>query len=134
MYIKIDHQSAAPIYRQIVDRVKYYVAAGKLAPGDKLPSVRALSQDLQVNPTTVVKAYDALEAEGVIYGRQGQGVFVSDGASKLMKQEKVRAITERCRDIWVEAIHLGLDEAETRAIFEAELAKIARSRREEGGE
>jgi GntR family transcriptional regulator len=130
MYIKIDHQSSLPIYKQIVDRVKYYVAAAKLSPGDKLPSVRALSQDLQVNPTTVVKAYDTLEAEGVIYGRQGQGVFVSDGASKLMKQEKVRSIAERCRDVWVEAIHLGLGPDETRAIFEAEIAKIERARRD----
>ena len=71
MFLKIDPSSGVPIYRQIMDQIKYSIANNALAAGDKLPSVRQLSLDLKVNPTTIVKAYSELEHERVIETRRG---------------------------------------------------------------
>lgn len=65
MHLQLNHQSGEPIYRQIVEQVKYAVAAGDLAPGARLPSIRELAGQLKINPRTVVKAYEELRAAGL---------------------------------------------------------------------
>ena len=76
----IDTASSVPVYEQIVDRLRYAIAAGRYAPGEQLPSVRQLAVDLLVNPNTVAKAYRELEREGLTFSRRGLGVFVSRSA------------------------------------------------------
>ncbi|MBM4321831.1 MAG: GntR family transcriptional regulator, partial [Deltaproteobacteria bacterium] len=66
MLIKIDPQSAEPIFEQIVFQVKGSVARGELLQGDRLPSVRELAKELSVNPNTVIRAYEALEKSGAV--------------------------------------------------------------------
>ena len=81
LHLQIDAHSGLPVYRQMVDQIKYYVASGTLKPGNQLPSVRELAQQLSINPTTVVKAYNELEHEQVIDLRHGKGAFVAERSS-----------------------------------------------------
>ena len=81
MIIRIDPASPEPLFEQVVFAVKAAVAKGSAAAGDKLPSVRELARELAINPNTVVRAYDALERDGVIVRRQGAGCFLTDQGS-----------------------------------------------------
>jgi len=88
--------AAAPgsLYEQIVGAVKREVAAGRLLPGEPLPSVRTLAAELLVSLITVKRAYDELEREGVLYSRQGLGTFVAEAGAeetRRMKRETARA-------------------------------------------
>ena len=75
--IFIDYHSRVPIYEQIKEQIIMAVNTGLLAPGDKLPSIRALSTQLNVNVNTIKRAMADLEHDGVIYSAQGRGIFVS---------------------------------------------------------
>ena len=74
LHLHIDERSGVPVYRQMMDQIKYYVAGATLRPGDQIPSIRELAAALAVNPTTVVKAYTELEREGVIESATAGGV------------------------------------------------------------
>ncbi len=77
----IQPQLATPIYRQVVEQVQRLVAGGQLAPGDELPSVRAVAERHAINPMTVSKAYSLLEAEGLLERRRGVGMAVAAGVA-----------------------------------------------------
>lgn len=102
--------SPEPIYRQLVEQVKRLVAAGQMAPGDGMPSVRELAQALALNPMTVSKAYSLLEMEGVLARRRGLGMEVAEraggGQSALERAELLRPTLERAA---LEARQLELD-------------------------
>ena len=74
MQLKISLRDGTPIYLQLINQVKYLVAAERLAPGEALPSVRKLAEQLVINPNTVARAYRELEAAGVLTTRRGAGV------------------------------------------------------------
>jgi GntR family transcriptional regulator len=76
LLIVVDPRSGVPVYRQLMDQVKFHVASGLLGPGDELPSTRALSTELGVNPMTISKAYSFLEREGVVERRPGKPLVV----------------------------------------------------------
>ena len=78
MHFQINPASRFPIYEQLVRQVREAVARGDLKPGDRLPAVRNLSQDLVVNPNTVARAYSELARDGLLFNRPGRGVFVAD--------------------------------------------------------
>lgn len=124
MLLRIDPAASQPIFEQIGDRVKEAVAGGRLAPGDRLPSVRELAKELSINPNTVTRAYQALEQDGVILRRQGAGCFVSDRRSTLRDAERKRRLREAARRAVTEAFHLGFGEAEIQAAVEAELDRL----------
>lgn len=75
--ISIDDRSGVPFYRQIIDKILQRIATGELAPGDRLPTVRQLSIDAQLNPNTVARAYRELEIRNVIETQRGTGSFVA---------------------------------------------------------
>jgi GntR family transcriptional regulator len=75
MQIHISTNGGVPIYQQIVNQVKYLVASGRLAPGDELPTIRALAERLLVNPNTVARAYRELEAGGLVTTRRRVGTI-----------------------------------------------------------
>ncbi|MGC4054471.1 MAG: GntR family transcriptional regulator [Paludibaculum sp.] len=119
--LRLDPASGLPIYVQLVEQIKHAVEICALRPGDQLPSVRALAQELVVSPNTVVKAYLELEVAGVIELRQGAGAYVLDAerhpraAGKLLTAKaEVHNLVEKLRG-------RGLLEDEIRRIFEAEL-------------
>jgi len=83
-----------PIARQITDGIKRLVAGGELQPGDALPSVRGLAQQLSINPNTVAKAYAELTAEGWLLSRAGLGLFVAEQRQRLSDAERARRLDE----------------------------------------
>ena len=89
MYV-IDNQSRQAVYEQIVAQVEKYILSGILNSGDKLPSVRKLSLELNVNPNTVQRAYTELERSGVLITAPGRGAFVSDVGQSTLKDVRKR--------------------------------------------
>lgn len=112
MHIRISPTDGVPTYLQIVNQVKYLVAAGRLAPGEELPPIRTLADRLMINPNTVARAYRELEVAGVVVKRGTTGTFVSASASPLARRERVRILTERIDALLAERRQLGfsLDE------------------------
>jgi GntR family transcriptional regulator len=107
--IHINSTDGVPIYIQIVNQVKHLVAAGRLAPGDEIPPIRALAEQLVINPNTVARAYLELERGGVVTKRQGAGTYISEAASSLSRREKLRILSQRADPLLVEANHLGIE-------------------------
>jgi GntR family transcriptional regulator len=85
---RLDLASGVPVYRQIIDQVLGGMAAGSLAPGAQLPTVRQVAVDLSINPNTVVRAYRELEIRGVLETQQGTGTFIS--RQKVQRDEVER--------------------------------------------
>src|SRR5829696_2933810 len=90
--LRIDPGDPRPIWRQIEESVRHLVAAGTLAPGTAVPSVRDLAKELQVNPATVSKAYQRLTDAGVLVVHRGEGTFVAEGPSPLPASERRRRL------------------------------------------
>jgi len=122
MQIHISPNDGVPIYLQIVNQVKYLVASGRLAPGEELPPIRTLAEQLLVNPNTVARAYRELEAAGIVTKRRTAGTYVSDAGSPLARQERLRILTER--------IDLLLAEARQMDVGTDELVDLLREREE----
>lgn len=108
MDLRIDPSHAVPIYAQVVEQVKALVATGALRPGDAVPSVRELAARLRINRNTASKAYQMLEAEGVLETRKGQGTFVANGVSRWSESERRGRIERSLDRSIVEAYHLEL--------------------------
>jgi GntR family transcriptional regulator len=121
MFGEIDPRSPTPLYEQIAARVRVAVAAGDLAPGDALPSVRALARDLRVNPATVVQAYRDLAADGFVEMRHGQGTFVQEVSPFLMDEERATRAQEMVRRLLEDGARLGIGVEEITRAFQAEI-------------
>jgi GntR family transcriptional regulator len=91
---RLDLESGVPVYRQIIDQVMGGMAAGKLASGHQLPTVRQVAVDLEINPNTVVRAYRELEIRGVLETQQGTGTFVSQQKVKRDDLERQRQLNQ----------------------------------------
>ncbi len=120
MFIRIESSSGVPITRQIVDQIRSRCASGFLKPGERMPSVRELAQQLAVNQNTILRAYERATAEGLLEMRHGEGTFVADfAAGRQLKRERRSLEEEAAR--WVrrglmllcspEELHAMLDEA-----------------------
>jgi GntR family transcriptional regulator len=107
MTLRIDPKDAVPIFRQIVAQVKQLIAAGRLTSGEELPSVRALAEQLVINPNTVARAYQELEHERVVVKRHGAGTYVAEVTQSPMSSLARRELlTERVDALLTEASHL----------------------------
>jgi len=115
LLIRVDPQSAEPIFEQIVYQVKGAVARGELAQGAKLPSVRFLAREISVNPNTVVRAYEHLESDGLIVRRQGAGCFINLSAETLPKDARAEQLDTLMERTVTEAFHVGAKPREIRA-------------------
>ena len=109
MQIHISANDGVPIYLQIVNQVKYLVACGRLGPGEELPPIRALAEQLLVNPNTIARAYMELERDGIVAKRHGSGTYVSDAGSPLARKERMKILSERADALLAEAHHLNVD-------------------------
>jgi GntR family transcriptional regulator len=130
MFLRVDLASPEPLFEQIAFAVKDQVARGDLAPGDRLPSVRELAQELSINPNTVVRAYEALERDGVVNRRQGAGCFVTGRASSLNGRERRRQLSDLAARIVTEGHHLGFSPDEIRTAIEEALGRLSPKRKE----
>jgi GntR family transcriptional regulator len=126
LHLHIDPQSGLPVYRQMIDQIKYYVASGALKPGQQLPSVRDLAQRLSINPTTVVKAYNELESEHVIELHHGKGAFVSERAdSGVSAFEKDKVVRRLARQLAVESQQIGASYEFVQDVFDEEWQQLS---------
>lgn len=91
---RLDLHSGVPVYRQIIDQVTGGMAAGALAGGDQLPTVRQLAVDLSINPNTVIRAYRELEIRGVLETQQGTGTFISHQKVERDDAERQRRLNQ----------------------------------------
>jgi GntR family transcriptional regulator len=131
LHLQIDPHTGVPVYRQVMDQIKYYVASGSLAAGARLPSIRELSKELHVNPTTVVKSYSELAHEGVIEMRHGAGAFVTEGSTKMSAREKERALRRVARQLAIEAAQMRVTPRRVLAIVSEELSRTSKGHADE---
>ena len=108
MEFAIDARSGVPLYRQIIEQVKFTIARGRLGPGDQLPTLRQLAVDLSINPNTVIRAYRELEIEGVLETHQGSGTFVSTRRPDIDRLERQRMLDQILTDLLARASTYGL--------------------------
>lgn len=94
MLIIVDPHSGVPVYRQVMDQIKFHVASGMLEPGHELPSTRQLSSQLGVNPMTISKSYSFLEKEGVLERRPGKPLVVSDLQPESIREGKLEQVRQ----------------------------------------
>jgi GntR family transcriptional regulator len=87
--LKLNPSLGLPIYRQVMDGIREMIAAEVLKPGDRLPSIRELSSELQINPSSAVKAYRELKHAGVILLDHGRGTFVSHSPDVVVRSREV---------------------------------------------
>ena len=114
--------SGVPIYLQLMEQVKHAIETGALRPGEQLPGIRPVAEELVINPNTVAKAYRELEHEGVIELRHGAGAFVSGKVRAQKQTDKLRAGQDAVADAIARLRKSGLSNEEIRRLFEAELA------------
>ena len=112
MQIHISTADGVPIYLQIVNQVKYLVAARSLEPGEELPPIRILAERLGINPNTVARAYRELETDGVVEKRRTAGTYVSDAGSRLTKPARIKIVTQRVDALLAEARQLEISVGE----------------------
>ena len=116
--ISLNYRDSRPIYEQIRDGLRKLIVTGAMQPDEKLPSVRALAQQLSINPNTIQRAYNELESEGYIYSVPGKGSFASGdtGAEERRKQE----LLAQLRELTAELKYLGVSGEELAALVRKE--------------
>jgi GntR family transcriptional regulator len=129
MLMRIDASNGLPIYDQIVRQVKFAVAGGAIRPGDLVPSVREMAQQVAVNPNTVAKAYRDLQIDGVLEPLRGEGLRVTQGARKQCQVDRQRLLRDRLRGAVLECRHGGLSTDDIRKLIDDVLKDTVR----EGG-
>jgi GntR family transcriptional regulator len=109
MLFQIDFKSGKAVYLQLVDQIRYAAASGALRPGEPLPPIRTLAEELRVNRNTVAKAYTELESQGVIQTLQGKGCFLSENNSPFKKQVRDKLLLGKIDEAVVTAHHLQVE-------------------------
>ena len=92
----LDYSSGIPIYRQIIDQIRFGISSGQLKLGEQLPTVRALAVELKVNLNTVSKAYKELEIKNILETQQGTGTFISKTDHVVPEEEREDKLKEIC--------------------------------------
>ena len=108
-----------PIFRQIVQQVHRAVSTGQLKVGDQLPAVRVLAEILVINPNTVARSYQELIRDGVLESRTGRGVFIAERREVFSQEERERRLHHAAAQLCHEAILLGAELPEVRAVTDA---------------
>lgn len=123
---QIDPHSGVPVYRQIMDQVRYHLAAGTLVPGQQLPSIRELARSLAVNPTTIVKAYTELEHERIIQLQRGRGAFIHPDPPTINPEQRRQRLQQMAGQLAVEARQMGAPDAEIHEAIDHALNQLNR--------
>ena len=122
--LTVDPRSGVPLYLQLIEQIKRAVALGTLAPGEQLPTVKALALELTVNPNTVARVYRELERDGVIDTSPGRGSFVrSDGAAGEARRAGNDVARVALENAVREAKSLGLDSNEVKELTARAIAR-----------
>lgn len=126
MFFQIEPHNGLAIYDQIVRQIKFAVAGGALGTGERVPSVRELARELAINPNTIGRAYRQLQDDGVLQAVRGTGLEVAAGAAERCRNERLKLIRNRLRQVLAEARHSRLKKQELRQLVEKELSLIER--------
>ena len=110
--MKLLQNSGVPIYQQIAEQLKADILAGKLKEGEYLPSIRGLAKDLKISVITTMKAYEQLEAEGLVTAAQGKGFYVNAQDSEMLKEQHMRRVEEALSEAIKAAEVAGLTDVE----------------------
>lgn len=116
--IHLDYRDNRPIYEQVKDGLRRLMVTGVLAPGDKLPSVRAMASQLSINPNTIQRAYTELEAEGYVVSVTGKGSFVAEGDTQNTARRA--ELTGKLKPLLEELKNLGMTREELVQLWEGE--------------
>ena len=109
MIFQVDLQAGKPVYLQLADQVRYAAASGKLRPGDPLPALRPLAEELRINRNTIAKAYAELEGQGIIETIQGKGYFLRQSPSPFSTPVRQQLLQREIDEAVVMAHHLQVD-------------------------
>ena len=112
MTVLIDNKCSLPIYDQIYSQIKAQIIAGKLSPGEALPSIRALAKDLRISFITTKRAYEELEKDGFLYTVPGKGCYVAPRNVELLREENLKKIEEHIDEALRLALEAGLAKEE----------------------
>jgi GntR family transcriptional regulator len=118
MFDKINIRSSVPVYEQIENHVRFAVASGRLKAGEQLPSIKALMEQLDVNPNTVAKAYRDLEVMGLVFTRRGMGVYIKPDAEERCRETVRTQIAGRLYEAVSEAKASGMSAKDVRTCIE----------------
>ena len=108
--IQLDYRDAKPIYEQVRDGIRRLIVSNSLRAGDKVPSVRELASKLAINPNTIAKAYQELEAEGYIYTESGKGTFVA--ANQAVQNFREQELLGEFDGVVTELMYLSVEPEE----------------------
>ncbi len=117
--MKLLQNSGVPIYQQIAEQLKTDILAGKLKEGDYLPSIRGLAKDLKISVITTMKAYELLEAEGLVTAAQGKGFYVNAQDSEMLKEQHLRRVEEALQEAIHAAEIAGMTDEELQGTLQA---------------
>ena len=127
MILRPNPSTGVPIYLQLMEQVKHAIETGAVRPGEQLPGIRPLAEELVINPNTVAKAYRELQHEGVIELRHGAGAFVSGKAGTKKLTDTLRA-GQAIVESAIERLRArGVTDEEIRRLFEAKLAGLSKT-------
>ena len=112
MLFQLNFKSGKPVYLQVVDQVKAAAASGAVQPGEPLPSIRPLAEQLRVNRNTIAKAYTELESQGVIENLAGKGCFLRANGSPFKSEVKHQLLADEIDAAIVQAHHLQVERDE----------------------
>jgi len=129
MLLQINFKSGKPAYLQLVDQVKAAAASGALQPGEALPSIRPLAEELRLNRNTVAKAYSELESLGVIETVPGKGCFLKENHSPLRKEIRRKLLIEEIDQAIVMAHHLQVPGPEFLELIQERMEALEDKRR-----
>ena len=121
MVFAIDFKSGKPVYLQVVDQVRYAAASGALRPGETLPSLRPLAEELRVNRNTIAKAYAELESQGIVETLPGKGCFLKETQTPFSRQVRNDLLVKEVDEAVVTAHHLQVDRQRFLALVEERL-------------
>ena len=116
MLESINLQSNVAVFAQIENEVRFAIASGELKAGDRLPTVRAVAEQLNINPNTVAKAYRDLEIMGLVFTRRGMGIFIRDGIEEKCRADCNHEIVCKMHEVVAEAKASGMKEADIKAL------------------
>jgi len=122
MLQSVNIRSSVAVYVQIENQIRFAVASGRIKPGDQLPSVRELSERLNINPNTVAKAYRDLEVMGYLYTRRGMGVFINKDVTEKCREDCRKTILGRLYEVLLEAKAAGFSAQEVKDAMQRILA------------
>jgi GntR family transcriptional regulator len=106
MILQVDFQAGKPVYLQLADQIRYAAASGRLHPGEPLPSLRPLAEELRINRNTIAKAYAELESQGIIETVPGKGYFLKRNNSPFNEQVRHKLLLTEIDEAVVTAHHL----------------------------